>query len=189
MSSHLLHAATVAAFRRPIGCCRRCIKNTPASHLPQEQTPLPLYSRNCISETSAYKLQHMGLLQHHLHTMVVKPPAAAIRASSGFSSPAAAGVNCSSDRCRSRKENGDRPSSSMCPAFPFTRVTDNTIHWLPSLARAKIRQGTSFSRLSAAARGDSSSADVQAVEEKALAAIKREQWSVPRAAIVLFSAQ
>ncbi|CDJ46588.1 hypothetical protein, conserved [Eimeria brunetti] len=134
-----------------------------------------------------------SVLQHPLQRLTGNNPSpAAIRFSRCFNSPSAAASgnsNSSNMRSNSKGEHEGSSSSATVPDIPFTRVTDSSSHWLPSLARAKERQGGSFRRLSAAAKGDCTSADVETVEQRALAAVKKEGWSVPGTAVVLFSAQ
>lgn len=191
MNSQFLRAAAAATLWRRLGFGRCLVREPATPQAYQAHRALRLYSYDRICTVFAPTVRHMGSLHHPVHTLIVNPPAA-VRRASRFNSPAAAaaGNNSGSTRCSSSSigGNGDSASAATFPALPCTRVADSSSHWLPSLARAKIRQGVSFTRLSAAAKGDWTSADVLTVEQKALHAVRREGWSVPGAAVVLFSA-
>ncbi|CDI74799.1 hypothetical protein, conserved [Eimeria praecox] len=191
MNSQFLRAAAAATLWRRLGFGRCLVREPATPQAYQAHRALRLYSYDRICTVFAPTVRHMGSLHHPVHTLIVNPPAA-VRRASRFNSPAAAaaGNNSGSNRCSSSSigGNGDSASAATFPALPCTRVADSSSHWLPSLARAKIRQGVSFTRLSAAAKGDWTSADVLTVEQKALHAVRREGWSVPGAAVVLFSA-
>lgn len=200
MANEFLRAATAAAIRKRLPC-GRCepLGYTAVSYIHISQGHLLLRSREYKCTDGIKGMRSLQPPMKIMSNFISWPFICSCRCLCTFASQTLSSRGKTSSTSVSRNNNSDsskggakhtQGSSPDADTVPeFTVVTDTSSHWLPCLAKAKIRQGVSFGRISAAAKGDSKSADVETVERRAMSVVRKAGLCVPKAAIVLFTAE
>lgn len=200
MANEFLRAATAAAIRKRLPCARcEPLGYTAVPHIYISQGHLLLRNREyeCTSGTNGMRSLEPPMKM--MSSFISWPFICSCRCLSTFAShnlssrgkrsTTSVSRNSNSDSSNGHAKHTQRSSADADDLPGFTVVTDASSHWLPCLAKAKIRQGVSFGRISAAAKGDSKSADVETVDRRAMSVVKKAGLCVPKAAIVLFTAE